>query len=203
MTLTSQTALLAVATLAATACATAQAQNYPVKPVRVLVGFAPGSSTDVAMHPLCDEPSLEKLAATRHAVAATGRMGTPCARVAMVLVALLLCVCVIPLWVGTQQMPFVIAGAYLMQFMVQGAWGVIPAHLSELSPDSVRGFLPGFGYQCGVLLESSVAWLEAVFAEHTSYANAMALTAATVFLLAVIATAMGKEKRGQKFAGGS
>ena len=39
-----------------------------------------------------------------------------------------------------------------MQFMVQGAWGVIPAHLTELSPDSVRGFLPGFAYQCGVLL---------------------------------------------------
>ena len=49
MTLTSKTALLAVATLAACGAVTAQAQNYPVKPVRVLVGFAPGSSTDVAM----------------------------------------------------------------------------------------------------------------------------------------------------------
>jgi len=43
------------------------------------------------------------------------------------------------------------AGAFLMQFMVQGAWGVVPAHLSELAPDAVRGFLPGFGYQVGVL----------------------------------------------------
>ena len=55
-----------------------------------------------------------------------------------------------------------------MQFMVQGAWGVIPAHFTELSPDSVRGFLPGFAYQCGVLLAGTVAYIEAVFAEHTS-----------------------------------
>ena len=47
-------------------------------------------------------------------------------------------------------------GAFLMQFMVQGAWGVIPAHITELSPDSVRGFLPGFAYQCGVLIAGSV-----------------------------------------------
>ena len=65
-------------------------------------------------------------------------------------------------------------GAFLMQFMVQGAWGVIPAHITELSPDSVRGFLPGFAYQCGVLLAGSVAYIEAVFARRTSYANAMA-----------------------------
>jgi len=117
--------------------------------------------------------------------------------------ALILAVCVVPLWAYAPSIAMLYVGAFLMQFMVQGAWGVIPAHLAELSPDSVRGFLPGFGYQCGVLLASSVAWLEAVFAEHTSYANAMALTAATVFILACIATASGKEKRGSKFAGGS
>ena len=42
-------------------------------------------------------------------------------------------------------------GGFGMQFMVQGSWGIIPAHITELSPDSVRGFLPGFAYQCGVL----------------------------------------------------
>jgi SHS family lactate transporter-like MFS transporter len=90
-------------------------------------------------------------------------------------------------------------GAFLIQFFVQGAWGVIPAHLAELSPDSVRGFLPGFGYQCGVLLASSVTYIEAVFAEHTSYAVAMAATAATVFLMAVIGAAVGPERRGTEF----
>jgi SHS family lactate transporter-like MFS transporter len=63
----------------------------------------------------------------------------------------------------------------------------------------VRGFLPGFAYQCGVLLSSSVVYIEAVFAEHTTYANAMALTGATVFTGACILTALGREKRGKVF----
>jgi SHS family lactate transporter-like MFS transporter len=85
--------------------------------------------------------------------------------------------------------------------MVQGAWGIIPAHLSELSPDSVRGFLPGFAYQCGVLLAGSVGYIEAVFAERMSYANAMSVTAVTVFVGAVLIIALGREKRGIKFGG--
>ena len=85
--------------------------------------------------------------------------------------------------------------------MVQGAWGVIPAHLTELSPDSVRGFLPGFAYQCGVLLAGSVADIQALFAQRMSYATAMALTAVTVFTGAVIITALGREKRGIQFGG--
>ena len=90
-------------------------------------------------------------------------------------------------------------GAFLIQFMVQGAWGIIPAHLSELSPDSVRGFLPGFAYQCGVLLAGSVAYVEAILAEHTSYANAMALTAFVVFTLAAVVVALGREQKGIQF----
>jgi SHS family lactate transporter-like MFS transporter len=68
-----------------------------------------------------------------------------------------------------------------------------------LSPDSVRGFLPGFAYQCGVLLAGSVAYIEASLAEHTSYANAMALTAFTVFTLAAIVVALGRERKGIEF----
>ena len=62
----------------------------------------------------------------------------------------------IPLWAFSPTLGLLVAGAFLMQFMVQGAWGVIPAHITELSPDSVRGFLPGFAYQCGVLIAGSV-----------------------------------------------
>src|SRR6266576_5501324 len=69
--------------------------------------------------------------------------------------ALIGAVAVIPLWAFSPSLGLLVAGGFLMQFMVQGAWGVIPAHLSELSPDSVRGFLPGFAYQCGVLLAGS------------------------------------------------
>ena len=86
-----------------------------------------------------------------------------------------------------------------MQFMVQGAWGIIPAHLSELSPDSVRGFLPGFAYQCGVLVAGSVAYIEALFAERMSYAMAMSATAATVFAGAALITALGHEQPGIHF----
>ena len=100
--------------------------------------------------------------------------------------ALLLAVVMIPLWAYAPTTGLLVLGAFLMQFMVQGAWGVIPAHITELSPDSVRGFLPGFAYQCGVLLASSVAYVETVFAERMTYAQAMALTAVTVFTLGAI-----------------
>jgi MFS transporter, SHS family, lactate transporter len=113
--------------------------------------------------------------------------------------ALLAAVLMIPLWAYAPSVGLLMAGAFLMQFMVQGAWGVVPAHLSELAPDAVRGFLPGFGYQVGVLLASSVAYIEATFARHTSYSNAMAATAAVVFLFAAAVTAMGKERRGAAF----
>ncbi len=116
--------------------------------------------------------------------------------------ALLLATLVVPLWAFAPSIPLLVLGAFVMQFLVQGAWGVIPAHLAELSPDSVRGFLPGFGYQCGVLLASSVTYIEAVFAHRTSYAIAMASTAAVVFLLAAAATAAGEERRGARFGEG-
>jgi SHS family lactate transporter-like MFS transporter len=117
------------------------------------------------------------------------------------IVSLALAIAITPLWAYAPSVPLLILGAFLMQFMVQGAWGVIPAHLSELSPDSVRGFLPGFGYQCGVLISGSIVYIQAVFAERMSYSTAMALTAATVFAGALIVTALGREKRGQQFGG--
>ena len=105
----------------------------------------------------------------------------------------------IPLWAFAPSLTFLVAGAFAMQFMVQGAWGVIPAHITELSPDSVRGFLPGFAYQCGVALAGTVAVIEATFAKRTGYATAMALTAVTVFTLGAIVASLGREKKGRAF----
>ena len=116
-----------------------------------------------------------------------------------IVVALLFAILLTPLWAFAPSLPLLVLGAFLMQFMVQGAWGVIPAHITELSPDSVRGFLPGFAYQCGVMLASYVTYIEAVFAEHVSYATSMALTAVTVFSLGAVAAWMGKERRGTLF----
>ena len=96
-------------------------------------------------------------------------------------------------------LPLLVAGAFLMQFMVQGAWGVIPAHINELSPDQVRGFLPGFAYQCGVAIAGTVAYLQALFTDvlHVRYAWAMALVAVTVFSMAAVVTGVGPERSGR------
>ncbi len=116
-----------------------------------------------------------------------------------IVLALGLAILVIPLWAFAPSLPLLVAGAFVMQFMVQGAWGVIPAHITELSPDSVRGFLPGFAYQCGVLVASLVVYVEALFAAHVSYAVSMALTAVTVFAFAAMMAAVGPERRGAEF----
>jgi MFS transporter, SHS family, lactate transporter len=116
-----------------------------------------------------------------------------------IITAFVLAVALTPLWAFAPNQALLITGAFLMQFMVQGAWGVIPAHLAELSPNSVRAFLPGFAYQSAGVLASSVVYIEAVYAQKTSYATAMALTAASVFVMAAIMAALGRERRGHTF----
>jgi SHS family lactate transporter-like MFS transporter len=114
-------------------------------------------------------------------------------------VALLLAIFAIPLWAYAPTTALLMIGAFIMQFMIQGAWGVVPAHITELSPDSVRGFFPGFAYQCGVLIAGSIAFLEALLAERMNYANAMAVTALSVFSLCILVVALGREKKGIEF----
>ncbi|HET6206181.1 MAG TPA: MFS transporter, partial [Terracidiphilus sp.] len=116
-----------------------------------------------------------------------------------IVTAFALAILLIPLWAYAPNQFLLITGAFLMQFMVQGAWGVIPAHLAELSPDSVRAFLPGFSYQSAGVLASSVVYLEAIYAQKTSYATAMALTAISVFIMASVIAMLGRERHGQQF----
>jgi SHS family lactate transporter-like MFS transporter len=120
-------------------------------------------------------------------------------RTAMAL-AFFLAALVIPLWTSGHTAASLAGGAFLMQFMVQGAWGVIPAHITELAPDSVRGFLPGFAYQCGVLLASNSAHWEAQFAKHGEYSTTMAITALTVFCVGFFVVIFGPERRAARFA---
>jgi SHS family lactate transporter-like MFS transporter len=106
----------------------------------------------------------------------------------------LLGILLIPLWVfGPRVVALVAAGAFLMQFMVQGAWGVVPVHMNELSPSALRGFFPGFAYQIGVLIASTVPYMEAVMSRHYSYGQAMGMFAAIGFALTAIVTAAGPE----------
>ena len=85
------------------------------------------------------------------------------------------------------QLSWIIGGAFLMQFMVQGAWGIMPAHINELSPDQVRGFLPGFSYQCGNLIAASIAWAQSSLAKDFAYSHVMLATAAAIFCGAIVA----------------
>jgi len=113
--------------------------------------------------------------------------------------ALLLAVGVIPLWSSGATAASLTLGAFLIQFMVQGAWGVIPAHITEVSPNAVRGFLPGFAYQCGVLLAGNAAHVEAQLSKGSSYSNAMAMTAFAAFCLGAIVIIVGPERKAATF----
>jgi MFS transporter, SHS family, lactate transporter len=108
---------------------------------------------------------------------------------------------VIPLWVFSPITAMLAAGAFLIQFGVHGAWGVVPAHISELVPDQIRGFMPGFAYQCGILFAGSITYLQALFGGATSYSNAMALTALVVFASTALVVTVGPEKKGVVFGG--
>ncbi len=114
-------------------------------------------------------------------------------------IAVLLAVLMIPLWMFAPTTPLIMAGAFLMQFMVQGAWGVIPAHINELSPNELRGFFPGFAYQLGVLIASTSIYIEAVMNEHMSFAMSMGVFAGAVFLIGAVVIALGPEAKGVHF----
>src|SRR6201987_255320 len=116
-----------------------------------------------------------------------------------IVIAAILAIPVIPLWAYSRTVPMLALGGFLMQFMVQGAWGVIPAHLNELSPPAVRGTLPGFAYQLGNLLASRNGVIQARLAENRyggSFPPVLAWTVVLVASLVAIVTAIGKERQG-------
>jgi MFS transporter, SHS family, lactate transporter len=118
------------------------------------------------------------------------RSGRRRAMITSVLLGLLL----VPLWVlGPRMVAMMATSAFLMQFMVQGAWGVIPAHINELSPGPLRGFFPGFAYQVGVLIASSAPFIEAILSRRFGYGEAMGAFAALVFALGALVIASGPE----------
>jgi len=116
-----------------------------------------------------------------------------------ILIAALLALPVIPLWAYSHTAPMLALGAFLMQFMVQGAWGVIPAHLNELSPPAVRGTFPGLAYQLGNLLASKNAVIQAKIAEqhyNGTFAPVLAWTVVIIATLVAVVTITGKEAKG-------
>jgi SHS family lactate transporter-like MFS transporter len=110
-------------------------------------------------------------------------------------------VVVIPFWIGGSSPATLAAGAFVMQFMVQGAWGIVPAHLTELSPPEVRGLFPGLAYQLGILFAAGAPWFEALVAAKVGYAAALGAVAAVVLVGGAVVVALGKERAGESFVG--
>jgi SHS family lactate transporter-like MFS transporter len=101
----------------------------------------------------------------------------------------------IPLWVFSHGVALIAAGAFCMQFMVQAAWGVIPAHINELIPDKVRALLPGLSYQIGILVAASAPYIQAVAVRYFTYPQVMGTVLAIVVVLGVIVIGAGPEAR--------
>jgi SHS family lactate transporter-like MFS transporter len=116
-----------------------------------------------------------------------------------IMIAALLAIPVIPLWAYSHTAPMLALGGFLMQFMVQGAWGVIPAHLNELSPPAVRATFPGLAYQLGNLLASRNSVIQAKLAEQHyggNFAPVLTWTVVLVATLVVVISLSGKEIKG-------
>jgi len=112
----------------------------------------------------------------------------------------------IPIWAFSPGLSLLITGGFLMQFMVQGAWGIVPVHLNELSPAALRGTFPGLAYQLGNFFAANAAVVEAKLAQtfrgadnQPDYAKALAVFAAAVFVALIVLAAIGREERGKEF----
>jgi len=121
-----------------------------------------------------------------------------------IVLAALLAIPMVPLWAWSHTMAMLALGGFLMQFMVQGAWGIIPAHLNELCPAPVRAIMPGFAYQLGNLLSS----LNSVFQENYAKAHnhgvlntALSGTVVLVAILVAIIAGLGPEAKGSNMTG--
>ncbi|MBV8538135.1 MAG: MFS transporter [Alphaproteobacteria bacterium] len=121
----------------------------------------------------------------------------------IIVIAALLALPIVPLWAFSATPVLLATGAFLMQVMVQGAWGVIPVHLNELSPEDARGTFPGFVYQLGNLLASVNATLQAGIAAHYGgdYGLALAIVCASVAVAIAFLTGFGIEAKGVRFGG--
>ena len=123
-----------------------------------------------------------------------------------IIAAAALGILLIPAWIFSPSLGMLIVGGFCMQFMVQGAWGVVPVHLNELSPPGMRGTFPGFAYQLGNLFAAPIAVIEAKFAEQfptatggAGYAMSLGIVTLIVFIGLISLAALGREARGIEF----
>ncbi|WP_265447822.1 MFS transporter [Flexivirga meconopsidis] len=131
--------------------------------------------------------------------ATAGALSERYGRKIIIVVCAVLALPVIPLFAYSTTVGMVILGSFLMQVMVQGAWGVIPAHLTEMSPDEIRGFYPGVTYQLGNCLAAFNLPIQESLASSHGYPFALAATMVPVFIAVIVLTLIGKERKGIEF----
>ena len=122
-------------------------------------------------------------------------------RKAAIIIASLLALPIIPLWAYSASPLLLGLGAFLVQVAVQGAWGIVPVHLNELSPSLARSLFPGFAYQLGNLIASKNAPIQAGIAEShgNNYALSLALVCGITAIIIAIWTALGPERKNADF----
>jgi SHS family lactate transporter-like MFS transporter len=124
-------------------------------------------------------------------------------RRAVIVVCAILGLPILPLFAASTTLGLVCLGSFLMQIIVQGAWGVIPAHLTELSPAEIRGFYPGVTYQLGNCLAAFNLPIQQSLAASHSYTFAIVATMVPVFVAVAVLAAIGKEARGGRLSRGA
>ncbi|HEY2591556.1 MAG TPA: MFS transporter, partial [Steroidobacteraceae bacterium] len=132
---------------------------------------------------------------------AFGRLSGRIGRRRAIVLATLLALPALPFWAYSTSAPAIAVAAFVMQFMVQGAWGVVPVHLNELSPEGARATFPGVVYQLGNLFAAANAPLQAYLAvwrggsAHPDYAFALMLVCAVTIPTLVVLALLGPERR--------
>ena len=127
-----------------------------------------------------------------------------------IIVSVLMSGCMIPAWILPSGEHTLSATGFLMQFFVQGAWGVIPIHLNELSPVAYRSTFPGLTYQIGNMISSPSAQIVNALAERIfikdeggphvkAYGPVMGIATAIIAIGIAVTAGLGPERRGRRF----
>jgi SHS family lactate transporter-like MFS transporter len=128
-----------------------------------------------------------------------GQLSQAIGRRNSIMLALAIALFSIPAWVFGASLAALVIGSFTMQVGVQGAFGVIPAHLNELSPDAVRSLFPGLVYQLGVLLASPATVVEFILRDRFGYPWALTMFEGVTIVLMIVIFWFGPEARDRSF----